>query len=417
MPLRNIRMNFSKRNVQTTAYPTFNTTRRTNPNFSMNTGCCVKSRNPLIGWRKEKVCCEPCFCTQVIQETTTFISYVAVGNPVTGNASGATGIIIGITGTSPERSFNIHLDDCSDPFDTSDNPTGAGGTGAGITINDTTITTGYVIGTASKSPCYSQNTAGWQEVFKNVNGPDCCLPRNHSIQNTARSSPAQTARNGGVPYKVSGKIDKSYNHNYRQYLRKRCKLAYYDQKGQSSFTFNNVNNQNNIGQAVCCGTDCSSNLNKVTASVATYKRSNWGFRHQGAVTANGYIAARGFKTANLCCCPCTQVVAWDPAGGLPTPGAGDIVTQTGGGSGVIISTTGGGGGTTATIRLGDCNKPFTNGGIADLFVNGTPQGTSPTGVTANEKITSGRCDYPGRGPPDYPQDPQDNPKNYNKKQY
>ena len=86
---------------------------------------------------------------------------------------------------------------------------------------------------------------GWQEVFKNVNGPDCCLPRNRSIQNTARSSPEQTEKNGGVPYKVSGKIDKSYNHNYRQYLRKRCKLAYYDQKGQSSFTFNNTNKQNN----------------------------------------------------------------------------------------------------------------------------------------------------------------------------
>jgi len=236
MPLRNIRMNFSKRNVQTTAYPTFTTTRRTNPNFSMNTGCCVKSRNPLIGWRKEKVCCEPCFCTQVIQETTTISSPVAVGDLVTGNSSGATGTIAGITGTSPDRSFNIQLDDCDVPFTTADNP----GIGGGITINGDSVTSGYVIGTASKSPCYSQNTAGWQEVFKNVNGPDCCLPRNRSVQNTARSSPAQTARNGGVPYKVSGKIDKSYNHNYRQYLRKRCKLAYYDQKGQSSFAFNNI---------------------------------------------------------------------------------------------------------------------------------------------------------------------------------
>ena len=242
MPLRNIRMNFSTRNVQTTAYPTFTTTRRTNPNFSMDTGCCIKSRNPLIGWRKEKVCCDA-----------------------------------------------------------------------------------------------SQNTAGWQEVFKNVNGPDCCLPRNRSIQNTARSSRDQTQRNnGGVPYKVSGKIDKSYNHNYRQYLKKRCKLAYYDQKGQSSFTFNNTNKQNNIGQAACCGTYCGQYSN-----VATYKRSNWGFRRQGAVTANGYIAARGYKTSNFCCCPCTQVVDMGPAvGRLPPPVVGDTVTQNGGASGIIISITG-----------------------------------------------------------------------------
>ena len=412
MPLRNIRMNFSKRNVQTTAYPTFTTTRRTNPNFSMDTGCCIKSRNPLIGWRKEKTCCEPCFCTQVIQETSTIATSVAVGDSVTGIASGATGIIVEITGSSPSRRFTIQLDDCDDPFTTSDNPTGGGGTGAGITIGSTTINVGYTIGAASQVPCVSHNTAGWQEVFKNVNGPDCCLPRNRSIQNTARSSPAQTARNGGVPYKVSGKIDKSYNHNYRQYLRKRCKLAYYDQKGQSSFTFNNTNNQNNIGQAACCGTDCGQYSN-----VATYKRSNWGFRRQGAVTGNGYIASLGYKAANFCCCPCTQVVAWDPTSGGPTPVVGDAVTQTGGASGVIISITGGGGGITATIRLDDCNKPFTSGGIANLFVNGTAQGTDPTnGVTAQEKKVCLPKDYPGRQR-DYPQDPQNNPKNYNKKQY
>ena len=246
-----------------------------------------------------------------------------------------------------------------------------------------------------------------------MNGPDCCLPRNRSIQNTARSSRDQTTRNNGVPYKVSGKIDKSYNHNYRQYLRKRCKLAYYDQKGQSSFTFNNTNKQNNIGQAACCGTDCGKYSN-----VATYKRSNWGFRRQGAVTANGYIAARGFKTANFCCCPCTQVIAWDPGGHVTTTAVvGDRVTQTGGASGVIISITGAGGiSTTATIRLDDCNKPFTSGATADLFVNGTAQGTASTGVTAHEKTTCEPKEYPGRRR-DYPRDPQNNPKNYNKKQY
>ena len=329
MPLRNIRMNFSRRNVQTTAYPTFTTTRRTNPNFSMDTGCCIKSRNPLIGWRKEKVCCEPCFCIQAIQETTTIGASVAVEDSVTGNGSGASGTIVGITGSSPDRRFTIRLDNCDDPFNASDNP--PADDGSGITINGTTISSGYNIVPATQTSCYSQNTAGWQEVFKNVNGPDCCLPRNRSIQNTARSSRDQTTRNNGVPYKVSGKIDKSYNHNYRQYLRKRCKLAYYDQKGQSSFTFNNTNKQNNIGQAACCGTDCGKYSN-----VATYKRSNWGFRRQGAVTANGYIAARGFKTANFCCCPCTQVIAWDPGGHVTTTAVvGDRVTQTGGASGVL----------------------------------------------------------------------------------
>ena len=177
MPLRNIRMNFSRKNVQTTAYPTFTTTRRTNPNFSMDTGCCIKSRNPLIGWRKEKTCCKTCLCTQVIQENSTITAPIAVGISVTGNASGATGIITGVTGTSPNRQITIRLDDCNNPFTTSDNPTGGGGTGAGITIGVTTITTDYTIGAVSQELCISQNTAGWQEVFKNVNGPDCCLPR------------------------------------------------------------------------------------------------------------------------------------------------------------------------------------------------------------------------------------------------
>ena len=404
MPLRNIRMNFSKRNVQTTAYPTFTTTRRTTPNFSMDTGCCIKSRNPLVGWRKEKTCCGPCICIQEIIETTSITAPIAVGDSVRGIPSQATGTIIEITGASPNRRFRVRLDDCNDTFRPLDNP----GIGGSLIINGNSITSGYSIGPVTSIEC-PKNTAGWQEVFKNVNGPDCCLPRNRSIQNTARSSPAQTARNGGVPYKVSGKIDKSYNHNYRQYLRKRCKLAYYDQKGQSSFRFNNTNNQNNIGQAACCGTYCGQYSN-----VATYKRSNWGFRRQGAVTANGYIAGKGYKTANFCCCPCTQVVAWDPIGGLPTPVVGDSVTQTGGGSGIIISITGSGSGLTAIIRLDDCNKPFTSGGIANLFVNGTAQGTDPTGgVTAQPKNVQDCTIYPGRRR-DYPQDPQDNPKNYNK---
>ena len=53
-------------------------------------------------------------------------------------------------------------------------------------------------------------------------GAVCCPPsHNRMIQNRAASSPAQTAANGGVAYRVSGKIDKNYNYNYRQYLLRR----------------------------------------------------------------------------------------------------------------------------------------------------------------------------------------------------
>ena len=131
---------------------------------------------------------------------------------------------------------------------------------------------------------------------------------------------------------------------------------------------------------------------------------------QGAVTANGYIAARGFKTANLCCCPCTQVVTGDLPSGTTTPVVGDRVTQNGGASGIIISITAASS-ITATIRLDDCNKPFTNSSALD--VNGA---VALVGLVVSQVISCEPKDYPGRRR-DYPRDPQNNPKNYNKKQY
>ena len=248
----------------------------------------------------------------------------------------------------------------------------------------------------------------WQEVVKNVNGPDCCLPRNKSIQNTARSSPAQTARNGGVPYRVSGKIDKTYNHNYRQYLRKRCRIASYDLKGESSFTFPDGDGHKNVGQKGCCTTDCTGD---VQSNHATYKRSNWKFRKQGAVSDSAYIAAKAFTTSNFCCCCYLQEIVWDPTGGIPPPALGHHVTQsTTGAAGVIISLTTGSSTYTATLKLDDCNNVFVSGSLATLSVDGTAQGSGSFSARAPTACE----EYNGRGPPERPREPGNNPKNYNK---
>ena len=127
---------------------------------------------------------------------------------------------------------------------------------------------------------------GWK-IFKNVNGPDCCKPRNRMIQNKAASSATQTAANGGIPYNVSGKIDRNYNYNYREYLKKRCRIADYDLKNGRQFIQTVAGNPQRGSQAPCCTTDCSPGS---AATVLTYKRSNWGFRKQGAVDNDLYIA-------------------------------------------------------------------------------------------------------------------------------
>ena len=389
MPLRKIRMIISKKNVQTTAYPTFHTIRRTNPTFSMNTGCCKKSRNPLIGWRKVACCGGTCVCEQVLNLGVT----PPLSGSVDSSGSNAAGTIIG----DGPGIFDVvvKLNNCDEPFTSIDN--------GDISVDGVAFTSSEVEHTPTKL-C---DTKGWQEVFKNVNGPDCCLPRNKSIQNTARSSPAQTARNGGVPYRVSGKIDKTYNHNYRQYLRKRCRIASYDLKGESSFTFPDGDGHKNVGQKGCCTTDCTGD---VQSNHATYKRSNWKFRRQGAVSDSAYIAAKAFTTSNFCCCCYFQEIVWDPTGGTTPPALGNHVTQsTTGGAGVIISLTGSST-YTATLKLDDCNNVFVSGSLATLFVNGTAQGSGSFSALAPTACE----EYNGRGPPERPRDPGNNPKNYNK---
>jgi hypothetical protein len=121
--------------------------------------------------------------------------------------------------------------------------------------------------------------AEWVEVFKNVNGPDCCQSRLKMVQNRADG--------------VSGKIDRKYNHNYRQYLKKRCRIADFDVKmGSTDYTFN----RGVIGTKSCCMADCSNNTNPVS----TYKRSNWRFRRQGAVDNDINIAKIKYETKNIC---------------------------------------------------------------------------------------------------------------------
>ena len=147
-----------------------------------------------------------------------------------------------------------------------------------------------LIGWRKTTQCANRNLncGRVQEVFKNVNGPDCCLPRNHMVQNRA----------GGV----SGKIDKKYNHNYRQYLRKRCKLAYYDLKNGPAFRPSFNNNPERGSTAPCCTTDCSGNTQGI---YRIYRRNNWGFRKEGAVDTSLYTAKMKYLTKNDCAECCT----------------------------------------------------------------------------------------------------------------
>jgi len=247
----------SMQSIQTTPYVAFRQGR-----MSGNPGQCnIAGPNPLIGWRKEKTCCAPCFCTQVIQETSTITDPITTGDSVTGNSSGATGTITGITGSSPDRSFTIRLDDCDDPFTTSDNPTGGGGTGAGITINTNTITSDYEIGASTAAPCYSQNTR-WQEVIKNT----CCTPPIKRIQNR-----------GGV-------IDASYSYTTRGYLESSCQ-SYKD----NAFNFIDNSGANTFPKT------CNVNICR-TRAMATYKRNNSQFKKQGAVSSRARMNRLKYNT-------------------------------------------------------------------------------------------------------------------------
>ena len=145
------------------------------------------------------------------------------------------------------------------------------------------------------------NSLGWQMVLKNVQ--DCCKPSQlKMIQNRAASSLKQTALNGGKPYSVSGKINKNYNYNYRQYLKKRCMIADYDNRSgaRQKKAVDPNKPQSVFGlQAPCCS-DCLGSLDAPNAFNLHYKRSNWGFRKQEAVDNSLYIATKRVY-ANPCC--------------------------------------------------------------------------------------------------------------------
>ena len=232
------------------------------------------------------------------------------------------------------------------------------------------------------APCYA-GKSGYQMVFKNVQ--NCCKPSQlKMIQNRAASSPEQTALNGGKPYSVSGKIDRNYNYNYRQYLKKRCMIADYDNRsgGRQRSAVKYPPSSQQVLEASCCTTTCCKCVHYATyqmdwdtnatgdtfydahgnsgqvhgpsgeittfkmdcvlfaladnggpylytekggdvvakfgtllsvrfggcheqgshipSDMLTYKRSNWGFRKQGAVDNGLYIATKKIY-ANPCC--------------------------------------------------------------------------------------------------------------------
>jgi hypothetical protein len=143
---------------------------------------------------------------------------------------------------------------------------------------------------------------GYQMVLKNVQS--CCKPSQlKMIQNRAASSPAQTAA-AGKAYRVSGKIDRKYNYNYRQYLKKRCMIADYDNRsgGRSKTTPVSTHGGTQVATANCCTTNCSGAAHSPTL---TYKRNNNNFYREGAVTNDLYIANKKVF-ANPCCLGTTQ---------------------------------------------------------------------------------------------------------------
>ena len=386
MPQKKFRMFLSSKNTQTTAYHRFHAERQTNKNFQMNAGCCG-NRNPLKGWRKEKTCCLNC-CTR-----TQRVEGDWRGNttPVIGDVfTQTTGTVVSATLLEFGSAYGIfELSDCNSMFVT--NTSAPIKSNVGNSRLDAPSTEPPI---DTYAPCQSggkgtSNSLGYQIVMKNVQ--DCCKPSQlKMIQNRAASSPEQTARNNGKPYSVSGKIDRNYNYNYRQYLKKRCMIADYDNRsgGRQRAVREPSSSSQKVMEAGCCATTCckcihyatyqmswatSGNVKdgetlydaygnsgviqsgaggKITtflmdcvlfalddngapflykeqgggavakfgkllsvrlggccdadpnsckySNILTYKRSNWGFRKQGAVDNGLYIANRKVF-ANPCC--------------------------------------------------------------------------------------------------------------------
>ena len=235
-----------------------------------------------------------------------------------------------------------------------------------------------------------------QEVFKNVNGPDCCLPRTHMIQNRADG--------------VSGKIDKKYNHNYRQYLRKRCKLAYYDLKNGRAFASTFDNDSQRGLQALCCTTDCSGGASDYS-DVLTYKRSNWGFRKESAVDTSLYISKMKYLTRNDCadCCPCEQSINLGETAGAGVVIGASVTSTASAAAGTIVNIIVGTF-STIVVKLQDCNTPFTAADSGNISVGGVTYTLSEVigepGTRCTEEGLGRRPQYP-------PKYPQDDPKSYN----
>ena len=156
------------------------------------------------------------------------------------------------------------------------------------------------------------NNYGYQTVLKNVQ--DCCKPPQlKMIQNRAASSSVQTSRNGGKPYSVSGKIDRNYNYNYRQYLKKRCKIADYDNRsgGRKKEV---VDSNKRVLKAPCC-VDCPAN----EVPNLHYKRKNWKFYGNDAVDNNLYIANKKLFANPCCSVTTTAATTSTPAPQPPQP--------------------------------------------------------------------------------------------------
>jgi len=493
-------MFLSSKNTQTTAYHRFHAERQTNPNFQMNAGCCG-NRNPLKGWRKEQTCCLNC-CTRTQKVGGRWLNpddaAAQVGSVFTQNQNGTS-----VTGTLIEAvvGFPAHgifqMADCHSVF-----------------VPTTTLST-YIVGALgdlradtpeppidTNAPCQSggkgtPNSLGYQMVFKNVQS--CCKPpRLKMIQNRAASSPEQTARNNGKPYSVSGKIDRNYNYNYRQYLKKRCMIADYDNRsgGRQRSAVKYPPSSQHVLEANCCTTTCckcihyatyqiSWNTNNSTASdtlydaygnsgviqgpsgeittfkmdcvlfarsngnpflwndvadigdqpaaakfiallsvrhgachdpkhhipsdILTYKRSNWGFRKQGAVDNSLYIATKKVF-ANPCCCVCYQQLQVKTNAELNNNDIGRYLAY-GESRGIIVSfspitppPSDDGPYYSIWVSLSDCNKPFYDTQQGGLSTN-LPVAVKPKSVSNPWTRPATSCGNHSREEPGVPNPP------------
>ena len=227
------------------------------------------------------------------------------------------------------------------------------------------------------------------------------------IQNRAASSLEQTARNNGKPYSVSGKIDRNYNYNYRQYLKKRCMIADYDNRsgGRQRSAVKYPPSSQHVLEAPCCTTDCSGTHRP--SDILTYKRSNWGFRKQGAVDNSLYIATKKVF-ANPCCCVCYQQLRVKTEAELNNNDIGRYLAY-GESRGIIVSFSQlpPGNGEfyySIWVSLSDCNKPFYDTQQGGLSTN-LPVAVKPKSVSNPWTRPATSCGNHSREEPGVPNPP------------